>query len=272
MEFVGDLVVPRLTTVERNALVGITEGSVINNTTVNKLEYFNGIAWITLHLIDDAGTTTTDLWSADKIQTAIDAAVAGGVNYQGGYNASTNTPDLETPAASAVLKGYMYKVTVAGTFFTEPLNVGDTIIADQDDPSVLAHWTVLQDNLDDASETVKGVTQIATQAEVNTGTDDFKYVTALKLAGWKSNESLVSSFAVDLDGAGEASVVRAFAAGITTFTVTHNLGKPDVQLQTKVIATGAKVLPNDVTVSSNVVDVIFSGNIADDVYRVIING
>lgn len=81
------------------------------------------------------------------IREAIDAAISGGVSYQGAYNAATNSPDLETPASGAVDKGYMYTVTVAGTFFTEPLDVGDVLIAESDDPSALADWTVVNRNI-----------------------------------------------------------------------------------------------------------------------------
>ncbi len=45
--------------------------------------------------INDSGSATTDLWSADKIQTQIDSAVSGLYEHQGGYDADTNTPDLD---------------------------------------------------------------------------------------------------------------------------------------------------------------------------------
>lgn len=48
-------------------------------------------------------------------------------------------------------------------------------------------------NLQDASETAKGVAEIATQSEVNTGTDDARFVTALKLTTWSNAKDYVSS-------------------------------------------------------------------------------
>lgn len=65
-----------------------------------------------------------------------------------------------------------------------------------------------------ASETTAGIAEIATQAEVDAGTDDLRIVTPLKLKTWasapKRNQSSV--------GDGSA----------TQFTLTHNLGTRDV--------------------------------------------
>ncbi|MBC7616981.1 MAG: tail fiber domain-containing protein [Pedobacter sp.] len=53
-------------------------------------------------------------------------AIVGSVNYQGGYNASTNTPTLPTATGN---KGKYYVVSVAGTQVSLVLNVGDWIIS-----------------------------------------------------------------------------------------------------------------------------------------------
>ncbi|WP_156460140.1 hypothetical protein [Mesorhizobium sp. Root157] len=56
------------------------------------------------------------------------AALFGALNYQGVWNASTNSPVI--PAASAANKGYFYKVSVAGTTSISGINdwqVGDWI-------------------------------------------------------------------------------------------------------------------------------------------------
>lgn len=138
-------------------------------------------------VINDAGTSNTDLFSASKILQLIadlNTTIAGSLVYKGGYDAATNTPLLDaTPIA--VTQGWTYVVTVAGTFFTEAVQVGDMIIAKQTNPTALTHWTVVNKNIPDivaASETVSGIIEIATQAEVTTGTDDIKAITPLKLA------------------------------------------------------------------------------------------
>jgi hypothetical protein len=49
----------------------------------------------------------------------VDTSVTGALVYQGGYNATTNSPDLDSGSNIAITKGWTYTVTVAGDFFTE---------------------------------------------------------------------------------------------------------------------------------------------------------
>jgi hypothetical protein len=160
--------------------------------------------------------------------------VAGLLDYKGGYDAATNTPNLDsTPPAGTIFKGDTYTVTVLGTFYTEEVEIGDMLIAEVDDPASLDDWTRVQFNLP---------------------------------------TTVTKKFAVDLDGAGEAAVVRTFAGGRTTFTVTHNLATADVQTQIREIASGEEVIVDVDTIDGNTVDFIFNGSVADDVYRVVIIG
>ena len=87
----------------------------------------------------------------------VDAAVAGGLIYQGGYNAATNTPNLDTPPTGTIKKGFMWTVTADGLFFTEQLRVGDSVIAEVDSPTTLADWTTVQGNVDLATLTTVGI-------------------------------------------------------------------------------------------------------------------
>jgi hypothetical protein len=59
----------------------------------------------------------------------INDALIGNVNFQGLWNASTNTPTLANPPASGT-KGYYYIVDTAGTFASISFEVGDWIISD----------------------------------------------------------------------------------------------------------------------------------------------
>lgn len=97
-----------------------------------------------LNLIEDGSSTNANIWSAAKVASEI-ANSSGGVNYEGGYNAATNTPDLTT-MPNSVSKGAMYTVTAAGTLHGEALEAGDTIIAQQDEPASAANWTFIQGN------------------------------------------------------------------------------------------------------------------------------
>ena len=81
----------------------------------------------------------------------------GGTSYVGGYNAATNTPDLDT-SPSGISRGDMYTVTADGTFFTEAVEVGDLLIAEQDNPTTLAHWTTVNKNLGPVAPDINSTT------------------------------------------------------------------------------------------------------------------
>jgi len=78
-------------------------------------------------VLDDGQTTTTNLWSASKIDgliSAINSLVAGGLVNKGGYDAATNSPLLDATPIAGIKNGWTYVVTVAGQFFTESVQVG----------------------------------------------------------------------------------------------------------------------------------------------------
>ena len=56
----------------------------------------------------------------------------------------------------------MYTVTADGTFFTEQVRVGDSLIAQSDAPTALSDWTTIQNNIDVATDTVKGIANFPT--------------------------------------------------------------------------------------------------------------
>ncbi len=268
--FEGNEIQNALVHVLATAPTALAAGQIYYDSTEQRLRWYDGATWDSLYTINDAGTATTDLWSADKIQTVIDNAVSGGVSYQGGYDASTNTPDLES--GTGILKGYMYTVTAAGLFFTEQVEIGDVIIAEVDGASTLADYTIVERNLNTATESSEGTVRLATQTEVNNGTAGALAVTPDKLAVLLGNLSFTEKFAVDLNGAGEATVTRTFAGGKTTWTVTHSLNTLDIQVEVKEISTGETVETDVVSNGVNAVDIVVNGNKADGLYRVVIIG
>ena len=62
----------------------------------------------------------------------VDDSVVGGLVYQGGYNANTNSPALSGASNIALTKGWVYTVTVAGTFIGTAVEIGDVIIVETD--------------------------------------------------------------------------------------------------------------------------------------------
>ena len=97
------------------------------------------------------------------VKAYADSLIVGGLIYQGGYDAATNTPDLTT-TPNSILKGWTYTVTVEGTFYGEQLRVGDVLISEVNNPAALADWTTVQNNIDLASLTQIGI------GNVNAGT------------------------------------------------------------------------------------------------------
>lgn len=105
--------------------------------------------------------------------------VAGLLDFKGGYNATTDTPSIA--GGVGVLKGDYYVVTVAGTFLGVVVEIGDSLFANQDAPTIASQWTIVQGNIVMATETVAGVVKIATQVLTDAGVDDTTAITPLKL-------------------------------------------------------------------------------------------
>jgi hypothetical protein len=128
------------------------------------------------------------------------------------------------------------------------------IIAKQTNPTTLAHWTIVNKNIPDiiaASEAAAGIIQIATQAEVNAGTNDTKAVTPLKLK-------------TTLGITGTLSVAKKFTATVgdgtaTSIAVTHNLNSTAVSVSVHETATPFhEVICEVVKTSVNVVTLGFN--------------
>lgn len=99
--------------------------------------------------------------AATKAYVDTTFAGSGALIYQGGYDASTNVPDLDVPPTGTINKGFTYTVTVEGLFFTEQVRVGDLLIANINTPTTLADWTRVQNNIDLASTTTVGIASFA---------------------------------------------------------------------------------------------------------------
>ena len=144
------------TTVANLAAGNITIGLPDNVTLTGDLTVSGGD--ITLGgtgRIQGIDTVTAGTDAANK--TYVDNSVVGNLIFQGGYNAATNTPDLDSSPSSSIKKGWSYVVTVAGNFFTEAVEVGDFLIAQQDAPTTLANWVTVQNNVDLATASTVGI-------------------------------------------------------------------------------------------------------------------
>jgi hypothetical protein len=110
-----------------------------------------------------------------------------------------------------------------------------------------------------ASETTAGIAELATQAEVDAGTDDARIITPLKLATWSGR---IRKYAASF-GDGSA----------TSYVITHNFNTRDV---TVVVFPNSGTYDNvEVDVgrtSVNAVTLVFATAPASNAYRVVVIG
>lgn len=210
----------------------------------------------------------------------VDAATVGGLVYQGGYNAATNTPDLDSSPSASIKKGWTYTVTADGLFFTEQVRVGDVLVAEQDAPTTLANWTTVQNNIDLASLTQVGI------GNVNASTNSDKTGLSVVYSGGTASigfdvdsldQELPATDNVDAylayydddaaknkkitfkELAGEINLETSYAVTITdTATITHNLGSKDVVIQLYDVTTNETVYADVVRGSTTQATITFS--------------
>jgi hypothetical protein len=120
-------------------------------------------------------------------------------------------------------------------------------------------WTSFGTSTPSASESTAGVAELATQAEVNTGTDDARIVTPLKLATWSGR---IRKHAADV-GDGSA----------TQYDITHNFNTLDVHVQVRRNGGNADFVNCEVrALSVNATRLIFAAAPTSNLFRVIIIG
>lgn len=151
------------------------------------------------------GDANTTLTTKGYVDGEISSAIAGQLVFQGGYDASTNPP-----TGTAILKGYTYVVTTAGSgtggsFWSVPLEVGDLIIAESDQPTTESDWTEVNKNIDLATTSTVGVVQPSSDnfAVSNTG------LLTIKNGGVILGTETTGSYVSDITGGTNISVTAA---------------------------------------------------------------
>lgn len=170
--------------------------------------------------------------------------------WNGAATPATRAPDAST---ANELEGAVVTVeegTSAGATFRQT-SVNFTL------DSGAVNWTAFGTAAPAASESTAGLAEIATQAETDTGTDDARFVTPLKLATWSGR-------------------IRKFSAtygdgAATQYDLTHNLNTKDVIVQ--VYETGGTFREVEVEIQRltvNAVRVIHKSAPASNAYRAVV--
>jgi hypothetical protein len=168
--------------------------------------------------IDAITMATNDRFLAKDQSTASQNGI---YIWNGAATPATRAPDASTFAEIEGAVTTVEEGTAAGVSYRQT-QVNGTI-----DTNTVT-WTVFGTSASAASETVSGIAELATQAETDTGTDDLRIVTPLKL---KTSVWARKQFSA-LIGDGSA----------TQIDVTHNLGTVDIEMAVRVNSTGQEII------------------------------
>lgn len=242
---------------------------------------------------DNLGSDSdTALATQQSIKAYVDSTVASLGNLQGGFDATlTNFP----VASGGTNKSDYWYVTVAGSGTGTTLNVGDILIAKIDAASTTDpnDWIFIESNRDQATTTTLGVVILATNAEVQTGTDSNKVVTPSGLSARTATETRtgIAELATQAEtnaGTDDERIVTplklktffdaltgAYAADVgngvsTSFVLAHNLGTKDVIVVIRSNATDALVETDIVATSTTTVTISFNVAPTTNAYRVVV--
>ena len=183
-------------------------------------------------------------------------AGSGALIYQGGYNAATNTPNLDAAAPIAINKGFTYTVTVEGLFFTEQVRVGDVLIANINSPTTLADWTTVQNNIDLASTTTVGIASFSSDNFAVSAAGQVTVKNGGIILGTETtgsyNPTVGSSVSIDVGNNGASGVAVINTISLTNGVITAYTSQ-NIQSSTTVnpgvilIATNAEATAGTVT-------------------------
>lgn len=265
----------------------LAEGRIIYNSQTNIMKYYDGTEWVSMKNTDtdvDVSLTnfiarlpeiTEDVTIGDA--TDVTVTTSGNLTVTGDLTVNGSTTTVNT--TELTIEDNLMTLN-SGQTGTPPTSLrsgieverGDTANAILQFNENTDKWEFSVDggttftNLDaapaDASQTVKGIVELADSTEVAAGTSATKAVTPADLTSFSS----ARSFAVNLE-ASDSNVTRS----VNTYTVTHSLNTRDVMVQIIETASPYETIHADVARATvNTITVAFTGSVTDGDYKVLI--
>ncbi len=171
---IADLEVPELTT---NFINVLQSGGGVDSVTSGNTDTITigGTVSDPTVAANTAAVTTLspNLATGSQIAAYVNSVVTSPYQFQGAYNPLTNTPVLASPPVTTddLAQGDAFVVTQAATagtsqFFGQALSALDIIVANVNIPAgtttVLANYTIIERNIDIATETIPGLASFPT--------------------------------------------------------------------------------------------------------------
>lgn len=264
----------------------LAEGRIIYNSQEDLMKFYDGSAWVSMKNVDtDVDVNVTNLKArlpqisdSFTIGDATDVTVttSGDLTVTGNLTVSGTTTTVNTATLDVEDNIITLNKNQTGTPATTlrsgiEVERGDTANAilqfnentDKFEFSVDggSSFTNIV-GVEDASETVKGIVELATTTEATTGTDTARAVTPAGLAA----HNAARSFAVNLE-ASNSAVTKS----TNTYTVTHGLATRDVVAQVYETASPYETVQVDIArATTGTITVAFADTVTDGDYRVLI--
>ena len=292
LQGIGELQNANIQNLSSAPTTNLKKGRIYFNTVENTLYVYDGTKWVdTLSqgIIYQEGNGITILNDEISIDEEVVATKEDLEDYiplsQKGANDGVATldsngkvPNSQLPAfVDDVIDTYIVGSTPLANDWLSRTSGGTALIPETDKIYVVLtdgeylnkiyRWSgttyVAISDVNNATESGRGIIQIATQSEVNTGTDDTKAVTPLKLKTLVDNKRFA-----------DTNPALTSTSGVCNWVVTHNLDNENVGVFLYEALSGDRVMYDYTITSANAVTVkiLSSTDISADTYNVVVIG
>lgn len=292
LQGIGELQNANIQNLSSAPTTNLKKGRIYFNTVENTLYVYDGTKWVdTLSqgIIYQEGNGITILNDEISIDEEVVATKEDLEDYiplsQKGANDGVATldsngkvPNSQLPAfVDDVIDTYIVGSTPLANDWLSRTSGGTALIPETDKIYVVLtdgeylnkiyRWSgttyVAISDVNNATESGRGIIQIATQSEVNTGTDDTKAVTPLKLKTLVDNKRFA-----------DTNPALTSTSGVCNWVVTHNLDNENVGVFLYEALSGDRVMYDYTITSANAITVkiLSSTDISADTYNVVVIG